>query len=76
MTQDHKCQICGADFDDEAKLEDHNRTMHSQYTCEVCVERLSLQKLIGKHTIVRCILNEKETQPVSHSKLPPYHPSY
>jgi hypothetical protein len=38
MTQDHKCQICGADFDDEAKLEDHNRTMHSQYTCEVCGE--------------------------------------
>jgi len=23
MTQDHKCQICGAEFDDEAKLEDH-----------------------------------------------------
>ena len=36
MAQDHKCQICGAEFHDEAKLEDHNRTMHSQYTCEVC----------------------------------------
>ena len=38
MAQNHKCQICGAEFDDEAKLEDHNRTMHSQYTCEVCGE--------------------------------------
>jgi rubredoxin len=36
MAQDHKCQICGAEFEDETKLEDHNRTMHSQYTCEVC----------------------------------------
>lgn len=36
MAQVHKCQICATEFDDEAKLEDHNRTMHSQYTCEVC----------------------------------------
>ena len=36
MAQNHKCQVCGAEFDDAAKLEDHNRTMHSQYTCEAC----------------------------------------
>lgn len=41
MAQDHKCQICGAEFDNAAKLEDHNRTMHSQYTCDVCGESFS-----------------------------------
>ena len=38
MAQNHKCQICGAEFDSTEKLEDHSRTMHSQYTCEVCGE--------------------------------------
>jgi DNA-directed RNA polymerase subunit RPC12/RpoP len=36
MAQNHKCQICAAEFDNEAKLEDHNRTMHSEYKCEEC----------------------------------------
>ena len=36
MAQNHKCQIWGAEFDEAAKLEDRNRTMHSQYTCETC----------------------------------------
>ena len=38
MAQNHKCQICGAEFTSESQLEEHNRTMHSEYKCEDCGE--------------------------------------
>ena len=50
MAQNHKCQICGAEFDDAAKLEDH---------------RLSPPKLTGKHTFGNCIRNEKDLYRIS-----------
>lgn len=49
MAQNHKCQICGAEFDNEAKLEDHNRTMHSQYTCEACGQVFSSKSELEDH---------------------------
>ena len=49
MAQNHKCQICGAEFDNEAKLEDHNRTMHSQYTCEACGQVFNSKSELEDH---------------------------
>jgi len=49
MAQNHKCQICGAEFDDAAKLEDHNRTMHSQYTCEACGQVFNSKSDLEEH---------------------------
>jgi rubredoxin len=49
MAQNHKCQICGAEFDDQAKLEDHNRTMHSQYTCEACGQVFNSKSDLEEH---------------------------
>ena len=49
MAQNHKCQICGAEYDDAAKLEDHNRTMHSQYTCEACGQVFNSKSDLEEH---------------------------
>jgi len=49
MAQNNKCQICGAEFDNAAKLEDHNRTMHSQYTCEACGQVLNSSSELETH---------------------------
>ena len=39
MTQDpdlqYKCEECGETFDTEVELEQHNRKVHSRYTCDI-----------------------------------------
>lgn len=61
MAQDHKCQICGAEFDNAAKLEDHNRTMHSQYTCEACGQVFTAKTDLETH--YRDVHPEREGSP-------------
>jgi len=61
MAQDHKCQICGAEFDSAEKLEDHSRTMHSQYTCEVCGQVFNSKSDLETHN--REVHPEREGSP-------------
>lgn len=32
----YKCETCGATFDSQEELDQHNSTMHSQYRCAHC----------------------------------------
>lgn len=33
---DSNCNTCGAAFETEDELKEHEREMHSQFKCEVC----------------------------------------
>lgn len=46
----YKCEACGASFNSEAELEQHNRAMHSQYKCEACGQTFNLQSELEAHT--------------------------
>ena len=46
----YKCEACGASFNSEAELEQHNRAMHSQYKCEACGQTFNSQSELEAHT--------------------------
>jgi DNA-directed RNA polymerase subunit RPC12/RpoP len=45
----YKCQACGAAFNSEAELEQHNRTAHSQYKCEACGATFTSESELQDH---------------------------
>lgn len=45
----YKCEECGATFNSEMALEDHNRSMHSRYKCEACGQIFSSEGELQTH---------------------------
>lgn len=48
----YKCEECGATFNSEAALEEHNRSMHSRYKCEACGQVFSSESELEAHNRV------------------------
>ena len=48
----YKCGECGATFNNEAALEDHNRSIHSRYKCEVCGHTFGSERELETHNRV------------------------
>lgn len=52
MDQDqYKCGSCGAAFDTNQELEEHERIMHSQYKCEVCGQSFDSEGELEAHNL-------------------------
>ncbi len=50
MAQDqYRCEECGATFNSQAALEQHNRTTHSRFTCEACGQTFSSERELEEH---------------------------
>ncbi|HET6822249.1 MAG TPA: C2H2-type zinc finger protein [Anaerolineales bacterium] len=50
MAQDqYRCDECGATFNSEVALEQHNRTTHSRFTCEACGQTFSSERELEEH---------------------------
>jgi transposase-like protein len=43
------CEICGAEFDNGADWERHNRKDHSRYTCETCHDTFGAEEEFQSH---------------------------
>lgn len=48
----YKCEECGAIFNSEAALEDHNRSMHSRFKCEACGQTFNSESELEAHNRV------------------------
>lgn len=59
----YKCGECGATFNNEAALEEHNRNVHSRYRCEECGQIFSSENELNIHT--RVAHPEQEVTPRS-----------
>jgi DNA-directed RNA polymerase subunit RPC12/RpoP len=50
MTQDtYRCEDCGATFDSQDELEEHDRVRHSRYICEVCGAIVTSERELEDH---------------------------
>jgi len=45
-----KCEVCGATFESQEKLEEHTRKLHPQYGCDICGETFSSQSELEAHS--------------------------
>lgn len=43
------CQTCGAAFDDEIALREHNQLEHSMYECDVCAQAFVTEDELNAH---------------------------
>jgi len=48
--QKYRCKECGAEFDNEAALDQHNHTVHSPYKCDVCGHTFQSESELKTHT--------------------------
>jgi len=48
----YQCEECKAVFYTREAMENHNRTVHSRYTCDVCGESLDSEAEFEAHTRV------------------------
>ena len=50
MAQDqYRCEECGATFNSQSMLEQHNRATHSRFTCEACGQTFSSERELEEH---------------------------
>ena len=49
VQNEHKCNICGATFDNERDLQKHNRTTHALYQCDACGRTFESESALRNH---------------------------
>lgn len=48
-TKQYNCQTCGATFEDEIALREHNRTEHAMHECDVCAHVFVTEEDLNAH---------------------------
>ena len=49
IQNEHKCNICGARFDNEQDLQKHHRTMHTVHQCDACGRTFESENALRNH---------------------------